>query len=92
MIKLKGFIKWTDIALSLKEIFDEIKGVLKDHEKEFKNLQSQNMLLLQQIDFQNKTIDEIKSRLNRLEDRQEVYIKNPAVEDSKRKELPREID
>ena len=82
MSKLKEFIRWTDIALSLKEMFDEIKGSLKDHEEEFRNLQKQNMLLLQQIDFQRQTIDDLKDRINRLEDRQEIIINRPEFEKS----------
>ena len=90
MSKLKGFIKWTDIALSLKEMFDEVKGSLKDHEEEFKNLHNQNMLLLQQIDFQRQLIDDLKERVNRLENRQDIIINHPEFDKLLPKQLPRD--
>ncbi|MEW8333869.1 MAG: hypothetical protein AB2692_23265 [Candidatus Thiodiazotropha sp.] len=92
MSKIKEFIKWTDIALSLKEMFDEVKGALKDHEEEFRNLQNQNMLLLQQVKFQNQTIEELKARITCIEDRQEIIINNPSTVEENPKELPRDID
>ncbi len=69
MSKLKEFIKWTDVALSLRELFDEVKETLKEHEEQFNELQQQNMLLLQQMQFQKEIIGDLKKRISVIESR-----------------------
>ncbi len=88
MSKIKEFVKWTDIALSLREMFDEVKESLSDHESEFIQLQQQNMLLLQQMEFQSKTIEDLKERLRRLEDRRDLILEEKYNKPTTPKELP----
>ena len=89
MRKLKEFIKWTDIALSLRELFDEVKETLKEHEKQFNELHQQNMLLLQQMQFQKEIIEDLRKRIAVIESRGPTTIHVDQEEQhSERRQIP----
>lgn len=66
-MNLKAFIKWSDIALSLRELFNEVRESFNKHDERLTELQKQNLLLLQRISYHDDLIQSLQNRVEFLE-------------------------
>ena len=92
-MKIKGFIKWTDIALSLRELFSGVKSSLKGHDEKLLELQKQNISLLQQLGYQQQLIEKIQDRVRFIEQSTMRDVKgNPEIGGNNNHQILEKID
>ena len=85
-MKIKELVKWTDIALSLRELFSEVKNSLKDHDSKLSELQQQNISLLQELTHQK---DQLNIMQNRIEFLEQKNMKGHSINEISKKIEPK---
>lgn len=76
---LREAFTWTETYLFLKDTIKEFKDTFGKHKAEIIELQRQNQMLLHVLTVQEKTIDELKVRIGRLEHVNMDHSKSPRI-------------